>query len=116
MKSSLIGFVLIGILFTSFCAHAQEKKTIKLDEAIDLGIKNSKQLQIDAAKIEEATASLKEAEEKRLPDASVSGAYMRILSADFKMKSNNNGGNGGATKINQAIYGILNTSVPLYTG
>ena len=118
MKSSLTGFVIIGILFICFSVHAQEKKTIKLDEAIDLGIKNSKQLQINAAKIQEATASLKEAEEKRLPDANVSGAYMRILSADFKMKSNNSGGGNGSSfpKISDAIYGILNTSVPLYSG
>ena len=117
MKSSLTGFVLLGILFTSFSVHSQEKRTIKLDEAIDLGIKNSKQLQINAAKIEEATASLREAEEKRLPDANVSGAYMRILAADFKMKSGNNGGsNNSSPKISNAIYGILNTSVPIYAG
>src|ERR1043165_4817286 len=118
MKSSLTGFVLIGILFTAAPVSAQEKKTIKLDEAIDIGIKNSKQLQINQAKIEEATALLIQAEEKRLPDANVSGSYMRILSADFKMKSNNNGGvNGsGSPKISEAVYGILNTSVALYTG
>lgn len=115
MKSSLKGFVMISLLFPSVFVHAQEKKTLKLDEAIDLGLKNSKQLQINAAKIEEATAALKEAEEKRLPDASVSGSYMRILAADFKMKSNNNGG-GTQSKISQALYGIFNTSVPLYTG
>jgi outer membrane protein TolC len=118
MKSRLKGFFIIGILFITGSINAQEKKTIKLDEAIDLGIKNSKQLQINQAKIEEATALLKQAEEKRLPDANVSGAYMRMLSADFKLKSNNNGGGNGSNppKISDAIYGILNASVPLYTG
>src|SRR5689334_8554386 len=111
MKSNWKGFVITGMLFTSLNLYAQEKKTIKLDEAIDLGIKNSKQLQLNAAKIEEATASLREAEERRLPDANVSGAYLRILAADFKMKSNNSGGgNGSSPKISNAIYGILNTS------
>ena len=50
---------------------AQEKKTLTLNEAIDLSIKNSHQLKNSQAKIEEATAALKEAVEKKLPDASV---------------------------------------------
>jgi hypothetical protein len=39
-------------------ANAQEKKTLTLDDAVQLGIQNSKNLKIDAAKIEEATANL----------------------------------------------------------
>ena len=45
-------------------AGAQENKTITLPEAIDLSIKNSHQLKSDKAKIEEATAALKESMEK----------------------------------------------------
>ena len=60
MKSRLkllpIVFSLVGLQVT-----AQEKRPITLNEAIDLGIKNSKQLKNSQAKIEEATAALKEA-------------------------------------------------------
>ena len=48
-------------------ANAQEKKTLTLDEAVQLGIQNSKNLKIDAAKIEEATADLWEANNRQLP-------------------------------------------------
>jgi hypothetical protein len=49
-------------------ANAQEKKTLTLDEAVQLGIQNSKNLKIDAAKIEEATADLLEAKNRQLPN------------------------------------------------
>ena len=101
--------------------HAQDKKIITLDEAIDLSLKNNHQLKTDQAKIEEATAAVKEATERRLPNASVSGTYMRLNSANFnlKTKSDSSGGNGsggGTPKVNQAAYGLLNVSLPIYQG
>ena len=110
------------VAFLSLGVNAQEKKTLTLNEAIDLGLQNSKQLKESHAKIEEATAALKEAEQKKLPDASVSGAYLRLNSANFdlKTKDNNNGGGGSSQneqpKVSQAMYGIVNLSLPLYAG
>lgn len=116
MKNKKIGFLFMAVvLFSSTCIEAQEKRSLTLKDAIELGIKNSKQLKISLVKIEEATAALKEAAEKRLPDASLSGSYMRILSANFDLKNNNNS-NSQSPKISQAVYGILNTSLPIYTG
>jgi outer membrane protein TolC len=99
-------------------AVAQEKKTLTLDEAINLGIQNSKQLKTNQAKIEEASAAVKEAMEKKLPDAKVSGSYLRLNQANFDLKSSGNSGgsNGGSPKINQAVYGLLNISLPIYNG
>jgi len=42
----------------------RRKKQLSLDEAVQLGIQNSKSLKIDAAKIEEATADLLEAKKQ----------------------------------------------------
>lgn len=104
--------------FLSLSTYAQETKSITLNEAIDLGIKNSKQLKTSQAKIEEATAALREAQDKKLPDASVSGSYIRLNSANFNMKTKDNGGGGSneAPKVNQAMYGLLNVSLPIYSG
>ena len=55
----LIAFSLMGLLVT-----AQQKRPITLKEAIDLGIKNSKQLKNSQAKIEEATDELKRDRER----------------------------------------------------
>jgi outer membrane protein TolC len=117
MKHKLLAFVLISF-FLSLQAMAQEKKTLGLNEAIDLGIKNSKQLKNSQAKIEEATAALKEAVEKKLPDAHVSGSYLRLNNANFDMKakSNNSGSTNETPKVSQAMYGIVNLSLPIYAG
>ena len=116
-----IVLTVLSITFFAF-AHAQDKRPVTLNEAIDLSIKNSKQLKVDRARIEQVSAQVKQAIQKRLPDASVTGAYIYLNNpiVDLKTK-NNNSGNGGsapaaAPKVNQAAYGILNASLPLYAG
>lgn len=119
MKNKLNGLV---VLFSLLCLQAlsQEKKTLTLNEAIDLGIQNSKQLKNSEAKIEEATAALKEAVEKKLPDAKISGSYLRLNSANFDLKTKSNSNGGTSTnetpKVSQAVYGLLNISLPIYSG
>jgi outer membrane protein TolC len=114
--------LLVIFSFLALQVNAQEKKKLTLDEAIDLGIQNSKQLKSSQAKIEEATAALKEATDKRLPDASVSGSYLRLSNPviEMKNKSNSGGSGSGSTteppKITDAVYGLLNVSLPIYTG
>ena len=115
----------VGCLFFTLFASgvfAQQQKTLSLQEAIDLSIKNSKQLKSSQAKIEEATAALKEAVERKLPDASVSGSYLRLNSpnVDLKTKKDNSGGTPATTtespKPSQAMYGIANVSLPIFSG
>jgi outer membrane protein len=118
MRNKLKGLAII-FSFLSLQLMAQEKKQLSLNEAIDLSIKNSHLLKGNQAKIEEATAALKEAMEKKLPDAKVSGSYIRLNSANFdlKTKSNNSSGSTGSTPdVSQAMYGILNISLPIYSG
>ncbi len=114
------GISLIVFSLLSLQINAQEKKTLTLNEAIDLGIQNSKQLKNNEAKIEEATAALKEAVEKKLPDAKLSGSYLRLNSANFDLKTKNNSGgtgtSGGSPGVSQAAYGLLNVSLPIYSG
>ncbi len=117
MKLTLIVFSLLSTQI-----HAQEKKTLGLNEAIDLSIQNSKQLKNSQAKIDEATATLKEAVERRLPDAKASASYLRFNSPNvyLKMKSVTGSGGGSSStevpKMNQAAYGLVNLSLPIYTG
>ena len=47
--------------------NAQEKKLLTLDEAIQLGVQNSKILKIDQTKIKTATANYIEAKNAQLP-------------------------------------------------
>ena len=121
MRNKIIQLLSIVCMVVSISAKGQEKKQLTLAEAIDLGIKNSHLLKNNQAKIDEATAVLKEAVEKKLPAASVSGSYLRLAAANFdlKTKSNSSGGTGTATeapKVSQAMYGIVNASLPIYAG
>jgi len=121
MKNKLKSLLIIFSLF-SLQMTAQEKKTLSLNEAIDLGLQNSKLLKINQAKIEEATAAAKEAVEKRLPDAKASASYLRLNAANVDLKTKNNSGGSGTPpaaeqpKISQALYGLVNVSLPIYTG
>jgi outer membrane protein len=119
MKIKFFVLALCSLFLTNFIS-AQDKKILSLQEAIELSLKNSKQLKGSQAKLDEASAAVDEAKEKKLPSAALNGSYMRILNADFKMENKNNSSGGGGTaeptKINQAIYGMLNVSLPVYSG
>jgi outer membrane protein TolC len=118
MKHNYRIFVLLTF-FIPAVSRAQEKRTLSLNEAIDLGITNSKQLKNSQAKIEEASAALQEAIEKKLPSAAASASYLRLNSANFDLKSSNNNNSnnrGGAPNVNQVFYGMINLSLPVYSG
>ena len=121
MKNKLKSLLIICSLF-SLQMTAQEKKTLSLNEAIDLGLQNSKLLKINQAKIEEATAAAKEATERKLPDVKASASYLRLSAANVELKTKDNSGGSGTPpaaeqpKISQALYGLVNVSLPIYTG
>lgn len=97
---------------------AQKAKMLSLNEAIQMSISNSGQLKIANAKVDEAIASYHEAKDNRLPDAKLSGAYLRVNNpnVDLKIKLGGSGGQAPAVKVDQAAYGILNASLPLFSG
>jgi outer membrane protein len=120
MKNKLKGILLSAALVFAVLTQAQEKKTLTLNDAIDLSLQNSKQLKSSQAKIEEATAALRESIEKKLPNASVAGSYLRLNSANIDLKTKSNNSSGGTSnpppKVTQAMYGLLNVSLPIYSG
>ncbi|MEP6595473.1 MAG: TolC family protein [Ginsengibacter sp.] len=113
--------LIIAMLFSALCATAQEKRTITLKEAIDLAIKNSHALQAGKARINEAAAVVKQAQQNRLPTVGVSGSYLHLNNANVDLKTKSNNSSGGTTentspKISQAAYGILNASYSIFNG
>ena len=114
MKHKLILFTLS--LLSLQLIVAQQSRTITLKEAVDLSITNSKQLKLHQAKILAATIGIKEAEERRLPEASISGSYLYLpVKPNINLKSDSAASSGGPN-VSQAMYGIASVSVPLYTG
>ncbi len=123
-KLSLTTLLLVTALVTvKTNLFGQTTRQLTIKEAIDLSIKNSKQLKNSDAKIEEATAALKEAVQNKLPTVGVSGSYLRLNNphVDLKVKTSNTGGNGGGAtqstaKPSSALYGLANVSLPIYAG
>src|SRR3569833_1887341 len=98
---------------------AQETKNLNLSEAVQLSLKNSKQLKSSGAKIAEATAIVQQANDRKLPDFSISGSYIRINNPNVKLHtggSDSSGGGGIGGGVNSAMYGLANVSYTLYSG
>lgn len=67
--------LLLSILLLPTILHAQSIKKLTLQEAIDLGIANSKNLKLSQNKIDEAVARLAVVKDNVLPNASASFLY-----------------------------------------
>lgn len=110
------------ILFNHQFLLAQDSTVhLTLKEAVDMGIKNSKQLKNNRARIDEATAAVREAKDARLPDFKISGSYLRLNNPNVTLKTKSGSGSGGGTdsnsvKVSSALYGIANITYPLYSG
>lgn len=120
IKNSLV-IILLSLSCFGIEAGAQTRRYISLNEAIDLSVKNSKQLKLNRAKAEEAAISVKEALDRRLPDASASGSYLRLAQPHVKLpngkdSAGNISGAGSSINVSQALYGIVNVSLPIYAG
>ena len=93
--------------------------TLTLKDAIDMSIKNSKQLKNSRAKVDEATAVLHQAKDQRLPDFKISGSYLRLNNpnVDLKVKTgSSNDTSKSSIKVTQAFYGLANITYPIYSG
>jgi len=111
-------FLLLLIFSTRICS-AQKLRTISLSDAVDLSLKNSKQLKVSSARIIDAMAQVEEASQMRLPDLKINSSYMRLNNAKFSLNtggSDSSGRKGEVPKVNQLVYGTVTFSLPLFSG
>lgn len=121
-KASVIIFTTL-LLIIPVSIKAQNEKTISLQEAIHLALKNSHVLKAAAARNEQAAAQLEQALKSRLPNANISGSYLRMAHPDLNIKTDGFSGQPDTSankksmpSVNQAMYGIANISYPVFTG
>lgn len=108
--------LLVGIfLAVSVSAAAQESRNVTLDEALLLGLQNSKNVRADNARIEEAEAHLLEAKNRQLPELKISGSALALAHATVDLKIARPS-EGGAPKANSAFFGNANFSLPVFAG
>lgn len=80
--------MLLTMGITSFA----QTKTLSLDQAVQLGIANSKQLKLSQYKIDEATSKIEQAKDATLPDLKISGGYSHALMLSRKFSLPSSGG------------------------
>ena len=114
------GVVFLMLNLFPVLVKSQDVKSLSLKETIDLSLKNSHLLKASAARNDEAAAQVQQALDNRLPNASVSGAYMYMGNPTVSLKTNSNPNDTTAKesfpKVNQAMYGIVNLSLPIFAG
>lgn len=118
MNRKQLGLLSLAVVLLSTTLQAQEKRNLTVEEAVSLSIQNNHRLKAAAARVAQATAQLHEAYDSRLPQADVQGGYLRVNQPNISMKSGNGsgGGSGEEVSVSQAMYGMLNLSLPIYTG
>jgi len=111
-----IGMLLMAGSFYKACA--QSVRMLTLEQAVQMSLTNSEQLKIGNARVDEATGASHEAWNNHLPDIKITGAYMRLNNPNVDQKAMLGIGQSGAPliKVNQAAYGIVNASIPVFSG
>ena len=118
-----IGFILlVSELIAPLSAQSQDIKSLSLNETIEMSLKNSPALKASSERNVQATARVRQALDNKLPDINVSGSYLYLANPTISTKTKALQGTdsaGNKTEIphvNQAMYGILNLSLPIYAG
>lgn len=71
-------FILMGLMLFSYRIVAQGKLSLTVEQAIAIGMKNSKTLHSSLMKLKYSEAKLKEVNASRLPSIKLSAAYRRL--------------------------------------
>lgn len=104
--------IVAGLLFGTY-ANAQDR-VITLNEAIKLGIQNSKTLRLSQAKIDEAISQYNEAKDLSKPTGSASFGYDRAEITDNVLDLGPT--HFGLPKNNNAYVGILSAKEVIFNG
>lgn len=92
-----------------------KSQQITLQQAIEMSLANSKTAAIKNLQVDNASAALLEAKQRKLPNASISGSYLQLNSAKIDLKTKNPNPQP-APKVSNAMYGTLNLNLPVYSG
>lgn len=108
------------LLATSANLFAQAPRTLRLEEAIQMSLANSKQLKLSQSNVDLAGLNIRSIKESQLPSLSVSGSYLRLNTPNVNLKLGQGGsdstGSGSALHVNQAMYAMASASLPLFSG
>lgn len=109
--------MLFGIFFIGISAvEAQGKKSLTLDEAINMAWKNSNEVSLANAKVATKKYELQSTKNSQYPDLKVSGQYQRLTKASIDLKINKTATSTPPPVVDQLMIGQVNASVPVFAG
>lgn len=114
-------FIMLGIsLLLLNSLEAQQKTSLKLEEAIHLAWKNSNETTLADTKVNTKALELKATKNHVYPDLKVSGQYQRLTNASVNLNQKSNSSSGtsseSAPAVNQLMLGQVNASIPIFNG
>ena len=104
-----------------FGAVAQQKTTLKLDEAIKIATTKSNEVMLANTKAATKKYELQTVKNNLYPNLKASGQFQKLANAsvDFKLQNSNPDPNvtpAPAPKVNQLVIGQLNANMPIFSG
>ncbi|NWF88141.1 MAG: TolC family protein [Ignavibacteriaceae bacterium] len=116
MKYLLIIITASFLLNFGNSTYAQTKMSLTVEEAIDIGLKNSKLLNSSFARLKSSEAKLKEVNASRLPSLKFSAGYTRLSEVDPFSISTPFGNFEISPSILNTYQTKLSLAQPLFTG
>jgi outer membrane protein TolC len=97
---------------------------LTLEDAVTLALKNSDASKLSDTKVLSAENQLNVTKNLQYPDVKLSGQYMRLTSADVKLKINTGDSNpdsgepqdNNSPNVNQLLLGQASVNLPLFSG
>lgn len=100
--------------------QAQSPRALTLEEAVEMSVKNSKQLRLSQSNVDIAGLNIRAIKESQLPSLSVSASYLRLNTPNVNLKigqgSSDTASAGSALHVNQAMYAMASASMPIFSG
>lgn len=119
-SSRRMAFVAVGLILIASASHSfgQTIRNITLEEAVELSLKNSKQLKLSQSNVDMAGLNIRQIKDNQLPSFSVSASYLRLNTPNINLKSSSSDTTGGASSlhVNSVAYGMASASIPLFSG
>ncbi|HVM87235.1 MAG TPA: TolC family protein [Puia sp.] len=110
---------IFSFLMISMLASRAQTKTLSLEEAVQLGVQNSKQLKLSRTKIDQAVSQLAQAKDAALPTAKVSAGYSHALMLSRKLSIPGDSGKVTNIKLpfdNTLYQATFSINEPVFAG
>lgn len=110
---------IFSFLFINVSALTAQTKTLSLEEAVQLGVQNSKQLKLSQSKIDQSISQLAQAKDAALPSAKVSAGYSHALMLARKLSIPGDTAKSGTLRLpfdNPLYQATLTVNEPIFAG